>query len=169
MPSKLLCELAPSRFFFFFCRQRSSFYFLIFIFLAVPGLSCSLQDLFCSWSMLIFGCGIQTLSCGVWDLVPWPGIEPGPHALGAKCLSHWTARELSLQSPILPLTSSHTALDFSEYICPLWCFSFLLFFLSFPPPFLSSSLPPLNIKSISSWQPVLIFSCPVINGHRLIH
>ena len=23
------------------------------------------------------------LSCGMWDLVPWPGIEPGPSALGA--------------------------------------------------------------------------------------
>ena len=29
----------------------------------------------------------------MWDLVPWPGIEPGPPALGAQSLSHWTARE----------------------------------------------------------------------------
>ena len=21
---------------------------------------------------------MQTLSCDMWDLVPWPGIEPGP-------------------------------------------------------------------------------------------
>ena len=35
----------------------------------------------------------------MWNLVPWPGIEHGPHASGAKCLSHWTAREISLQSP----------------------------------------------------------------------
>ena len=29
----------------------------------------------------IFSCGKQTLSCGMWDLVPWPGTEPGPPAL----------------------------------------------------------------------------------------
>ena len=31
----------------------------------------------------IFSWGMRTLSCGMWDLVPWPGIEPGPPALGA--------------------------------------------------------------------------------------
>ena len=34
----------------------------MFIYLAAPGLSCSM------W----------TLSCGMWDLVPCPGIKPGP-------------------------------------------------------------------------------------------
>ena len=33
------------------------------------------------------------LSCGMWDLVPWPGIELGRPALGAWSLSHWTTRE----------------------------------------------------------------------------
>ena len=32
-------------------------------------------------------------SCGMWDLVPWPGIEPRPPALGVQTLSHWTTRE----------------------------------------------------------------------------
>ena len=31
----------------------------------------------------IFNCSIHTLSCGMWDLVPWPRIEPRPPALGA--------------------------------------------------------------------------------------
>ena len=44
----------------------------------------------------IFSWGMQTLSCGMWDLVPWPGIEPGPPALGAQSLSHWTTREVPL-------------------------------------------------------------------------
>ena len=35
------------------------------------------------------------LSCGIWDLVPWPGIKPGPLALGMHSLSHWTTREVS--------------------------------------------------------------------------
>ena len=30
----------------------------------------------------IFSCSVQTFSCGMWDLVPCPGIEPGPPALG---------------------------------------------------------------------------------------
>ena len=111
----------------------------IFIYLAVLGLSCGIQDLVswprielrppamegCSlnhlttrevpiWLFLksyflfliwlhqvsvaacrIFNlrCGMQILSCGVWDLVPWPGIKPGPPALGAQSLSHWTTGE----------------------------------------------------------------------------
>ena len=40
----------------------NTFYNKIFIYLAVLSLSCSMC----------------TLSYGMWDLVPWPGIEPGP-------------------------------------------------------------------------------------------
>ena len=32
----------------------------------------------------IFSCSMRTLNCNMWDLVPWPGIEPGPPALGAE-------------------------------------------------------------------------------------
>ena len=35
-----------------------------------------------------------SLSYGMWDLVPWPGLEPGPSALGAQILSHWTTKEV---------------------------------------------------------------------------
>ena len=38
--------------------------------------------------------GIQTLSCGIRDLVPWLGIKSRSPALGAKSLSHWTTREV---------------------------------------------------------------------------
>ena len=47
------------------------------IYLAALGLSCSTCD-----------------HCVVWDLVPWPGMEPKPTALGAWSLSHWTTREV---------------------------------------------------------------------------
>ena len=30
----------------------------------------------------------------MWDLVPQPGIEPGPFALGARSLSHGTTRDV---------------------------------------------------------------------------
>ena len=34
------------------------------------------------------------LFCGMWDLVPWPRIEPGPPALGVWSLRHRTTREV---------------------------------------------------------------------------
>ena len=34
------------------------------------------------------------LSCSAWDLVSWPGMEPGPPALEVWSLSHWTTREV---------------------------------------------------------------------------
>ena len=45
----------------------------LFIYLATPGLSCSM-----------------------WDLVPWAGIEPGPPALGLWSPSYWTTREVPI-------------------------------------------------------------------------
>ena len=55
-------------FFFFFCLIK---HFLIFFFLPVPSLSCSMGD-----------------------LVPCPGIEPRPPALGVQRLGHWATREI---------------------------------------------------------------------------
>ena len=34
------------------------------------------------------------LNCGMWDLVPQPGIKPRPPALGAWSLSHWITRDM---------------------------------------------------------------------------
>ena len=58
-------------------------------------------------SILVVKCGI--FSCGVWDLVPWSGIEPQPPALGTLNLSHWTSREgpLSHFSLPFPTTDEH--------------------------------------------------------------
>ena len=44
------------------------------------------------WQVLVVACRI--FSCSMWDLFPWPGIEPGSPALGAWNLSHWTTREV---------------------------------------------------------------------------
>ena len=35
---------------------------------------------------------------GIWDLPPWPGVWPGFSALGAKRLSRWTTRGVTLYS-----------------------------------------------------------------------
>ena len=56
--------------------------------LAVPGLSCGTARS----SIFLTACGI--FCCGMWDLVPWSGIKPGPPALGVQSLSHWTHREV---------------------------------------------------------------------------
>ena len=50
-----------------------------------------------SWDTLrppVFTVVCEISSPGVWDLVPWPGIEPGPPALGVWRLSHWSPREV---------------------------------------------------------------------------
>jgi len=36
----------------------------------------------------------------MWDVVPWPWIEPSPSELGALNLNHWTTREAPV-SPVL--------------------------------------------------------------------
>ena len=45
-------------------------------------------------------CGMQTLSCSIQDLVSQPGIKPGPPALGAWSLTHWTTREVPMVDAI---------------------------------------------------------------------
>ena len=45
-------------------------------------------------ALKIFSYGMKTLSCGMRDLVPWPGIKPWAPALGMWSLSHWITREV---------------------------------------------------------------------------
>ena len=58
------------------------------------------QVLVASWRIFMWdiifvaACGI--LSCSMWDLFPWRGIEPGPLALEAWSFSHWTTGEVSV-------------------------------------------------------------------------
>ena len=54
------------------------------------------------------------LACHMWDLGPWPRIEPGPPALGAQSPSHWTTREV-LRINIFNLSfSSKLQMDISN-------------------------------------------------------
>ena len=48
----------------------------------------------CKCLFLLIYLAAQGVSCDMWDLVPQPGIKPGPPALGAKGLNHWTTREV---------------------------------------------------------------------------
>ena len=42
----------------------------------------------------VFNWGLQTLSYGMWDPIPKPGINPSSLALGVLRFSHWTTREV---------------------------------------------------------------------------
>ena len=53
-------------------------------------------------------CSMQDHSCGMWDLVPWPEIQPGPPALGVQSLSRWTIRDVPVGSCSIP-SSTHSA------------------------------------------------------------
>ena len=66
--------------------------FLLFIYLAV-------QVLVVACGALIFTETCRMFSCGMWDLVPWPGIKPAPPALGVQSLNHWTTREVPKAHP----------------------------------------------------------------------
>ena len=67
---------------------------IIFFFsLAAPGVSFSMHALLLV-TCRIFSGGIRTLSWGMRDLVPQPGIEPRPLALGVWSFSHWTTRQV---------------------------------------------------------------------------
>ena len=55
----------------------------------------------------IFICNMPTLSYSMWDLIPPPGIEPGPPALGVGSLSHWTTREVPVLEIFEELTGTH--------------------------------------------------------------
>ena len=44
---------------------------------------------FFSLNINLYNLAISSLNCGMWNLVPWLGIEPGLPVLGVWRLSHW--------------------------------------------------------------------------------
>ena len=67
--------------FCYICSFIFIFLVLIIVYLAASDLSCGM------W---------YPFSCSLWDLVLWPGIEPGPPALQTQSLSHWTIKEITI-------------------------------------------------------------------------
>ena len=65
--------------------------------------------------------GTWTLSGSVWDLVPWPGMEPSPPALGAWSFSHWTARRAPHTLSLLLKQPRHSSLNFGTRNGILFC------------------------------------------------
>ena len=55
--------------------------------------------LYCLHSNLfayLFSLAALSFNCGIWDLVPLPGMEANHPALGAQSLSHWTTWDVPL-------------------------------------------------------------------------
>ena len=48
--------------------------------------------------------------CGMRNLVSWPGTEPGPPALGAWSLSHWTTREVPVAFLMMAILTNGASL-----------------------------------------------------------
>ena len=93
-------------------------YFLIY--LAALSLGCSMSNLGLHlWhaGSFFFNCVTRTLSCGMWDLVPWSGIKHWPPALGARSLSHWTTREVPRSGT---LSVPWVSLEGREQVCSRW-------------------------------------------------
>ena len=76
----------------------------------------------------IFSCGTQTLSCGMWDLVPWPGIKPGAPCIGSsepqprdhQGRSPWMAFFIKMYptpSPLGSLAWLFVQWQFSKFTC----------------------------------------------------
>ena len=63
----------------------------------------------------MFSCGMQILSCGMWDLISCPGIKPGPLVFGAQSLSHWTTREILDQHGFL-----RVPVELKDGASPFW-------------------------------------------------
>ena len=75
----LICQYLP--------EDYHLFLFIYLFILAALGLI--LQPV--GYSIFFAAHGI--FNCGMWDLIPWAGIELESPALGAWCLNHWTTRE----------------------------------------------------------------------------
>ena len=94
-PAMLMCHLS-----IYHTTSASSFYY---IYLAVPGLICGMQDLWSSlWHLESLAAAHETLRCSMWDLVP------GPPALRVQSLRLWSTRKV----PSLFFRSSLTTLSF---------------------------------------------------------
>ena len=83
------------------CPEKLSFTARLIISENTLGLIISLLFLFkkfylfiCLHQVSVAAGEIFTLFCGMWDLVPWPGIEPGPSASRMQNISHWATREV---------------------------------------------------------------------------
>ena len=97
-------------------------HFYLFIYLVVPGLSCTNRI----FDLHLWGAGSLVVACelfvcGMWDQVPWPEIRRRPPAVRVQSLKAWSTRQVPSKyflPPETPLvTSASCALHVS---CWFW-------------------------------------------------
>ena len=81
----------------------------------------------------ILSWGLRTLSCSMWDPIPWAGTKPRPSALGAWSLSCWMTRKVPvLHFVYIPhIQATHRATQDKAWLLPrpscvlshIWLFS----------------------------------------------
>ena len=82
-----ICFLTP-----FICEPKFLFNF-IYLFWLRQVLVAARGTFVAACGLLVAACKLLVVAC-MQDLVPPPGIEPRPPALGAQSLTHWTTREV---------------------------------------------------------------------------
>ena len=65
-----------------------------FQFLHIPANICHFHWKKCLFYSLFIYLAVLGVSWGMWDLVPWPEVEPRLRALGVWSVSHWPTREV---------------------------------------------------------------------------
>ena len=100
------------------------------MYLAVPGLVVAYR-VFVVVAFRIFSCGMQ-------NLVHWPGIELRSLALGAQSLSLWTPREVPTSIFIISLSLRLCVISFIVQH-PLWLLNVSVLFPFLPPNTIKSS------------------------------
>ena len=95
-------------------QQGALEWFFKHVFIWLSLVSVAACRIFSLWA----ACGI--FSCSMWDLVPWPGIEPGPLALGAQSLSDWTIRKSPLEGSWAELTWPENRREANYWAFVLW-------------------------------------------------
>ena len=103
----------------------AGFFFFFFTILEIDGnFLISLKNILHIWLPQVLVAAIEIFDkclqhagslVGMWDLVPWPGIKPGPHALGSWSLSHWPTMEV-LKCPYFNVYQKSIFLAFLEVI-----------------------------------------------------
>ena len=84
-------------------------FFNVCIYLAILGLGCRIFSLCCDeWEPTV---DLGTFSWGMWDLVPWRGIEPKSPALGVWSLSHWEVPTYSYLNEFKPTKIKDTTVQ----------------------------------------------------------
>ena len=77
-----------------FIHNTNGFEFILFWFLWDVYFYLFIFKYLFIWWCWVFVVARMIFSCNMWDIVLWPGIKPGPPALGVLSLSHWTTRKV---------------------------------------------------------------------------